>query len=163
MSYTSPFRCAVLWLLDQPYRWNAATVASITGQDLARARAYCTHLVTDDVLKEDQDGCYTHSWAYITWKDQIARSRPGGNSRTYLQAQADRAEIYQEQHEARMNLGRQLVVLRGQLPQAYVAERALIARMNLYRIEKGLIRARVETVERILAAIEELKREREAN
>lgn len=163
MRYTSPFRCAVLWLLEQPYRWNAATVASITGQDLGRARAYCTHLVTDDVLKEDQDGCYTHSWAYIGWKDLIARSRPGGNSRTYLQAQAERADLYQEQHEARMNLGRQLAVLRGEISQRAVAELAQLNQSSLLRIEKGLIRAKVDTVQRILEAIEELKRERQAN
>lgn len=156
-------RAAVLWLLEQEHRWNCQTVASITGCDGSRAKAYCTQLATDDVLKEDAEGCYTHSWAYIGWKEQVAASRPGGNSREYLAAQAERNDLYQEQHQARMNLGRQLLQLRGSLPQATVAERAKINRRNLYRIEKGLIRAKVDTVQRILDAIEAMRHERQIN
>lgn len=163
MSYTAPLRSAVLWLLEQPYRWNAESVASLTGLSPSRARAYLTKLAEDGVLRDDGSGCYTHSWCYIAWKERTPETEPGGNARAYQDARRERLETYFEQHQARIRLGRQLKELRGQLPASHVADRAHITRQVLNRIERGLVRVRITTLERIVHAIEELKHERQAH
>jgi hypothetical protein len=151
-------RACILWLGQQPWRWNARSVWSMVRAQPARARAYLTQLVSLRVLVVEDD-TFQPGPAWSNWSSQFTTSLPGGNSREYRRAAAERAENYRQQHEERQRLGAWLRAKRGQRSVASVARAAQVSHSVLFDLEAGRTTVKAETLARITQALEDGCRE----
>jgi hypothetical protein len=149
----APMRACIVWLCQQPWRWDERSVWSMARSQPARARAYLTHLVHLRVLVR-QEGEYRQGPVWLSWSQQFSRTHPGGHSRAYRRDANLRAETYREQHRERQQLAGLLRSKRAGRPVLAIARAAGVSHSVLFDLEAGRITVRAETLARIMQALE---------
>lgn len=152
-------RSVIVWLCGQPWRWTVQSVASMSRSAPSRARAYLTQLVSLRVLVIEDTEAFRPGPGWAQWVRKQSLSHPGGSSREYRRAAAERAEQYRAEHQERMRLASVLRSKRGGRPVAPIARAAQVSHSVLFDLEAGRITVRPETLARIMKALEELCRE----
>ncbi len=149
MCYVAPLRAAVLSLGFDGHSFSTEAVRASARVTMARAEAYATRLVHDKVLRVNRCGKLVRSTGWQEWATREARTRPGGDSRSYLAQRAKRDDrpIVSEV------IALCVRALRGERKCGEVARAARISKRQLHRIETGQQRPSPRTERRLFRVL----------